>query len=223
MKSFELKRFNLKQNTSFTLRSHAQLSEALVAKAMVRQSIEFAQNKARQSYRFEARPAVNVSERIGQLVTQTILVSLMIMTPIAEAHAGATKPKKKRKVVEYVFESKPAAEAKPAATKTKVQKTNLDSSETKIVRTLKPVNGYENSADEKALEDDLENVPMRTIASVVTRPKRPIRADAGITADVLNEESASPSAAFPMSKPAPKIDSKSNLEDTDINLVEEYY
>lgn len=218
MKSFELKRFNLKQKNSFTLRSPATLSEALVATAMARESIAMAQKKAQQAYRFQTPASISPSlfERVGQLVTQTILVSLMIMTPIAEAHATAAKAKKKRKVVEYVFESKPASDSN-------VQKTRSESAETKIVRTLKPVNGYESSADEKALEDDLENVPMRTIASVTPRIKRPIRADAGITADVLNEESAPTAPAFPMSQPTKKIDSKSNLEETDINLVEEYY
>lgn len=217
MNSFELKRFNLKQTKSFTLRSHTSLSEALVASAMVRESIEMAQKQAQKAYRFQssAPTSVHIVERVGQLVTQTLLVSLMIMTPIAEAHATAAKTKKKRKVVEYVFESKPASEEKNKAP-------TQDSSETKIVRTLKPVNGYENTADEKAIEDDLENVPMRTIASVTPRMKRAIRPDAGITADVLNEEAAPAAPVFPMSKPK-KINSQSNLEETDINLVEEYY
>lgn len=194
--SFKIRRLNLEQKAKFTLRGHSTLSRSIIS-----------------TYQEKAPQYQQVTRFVRQPLGffQLFIVSLVVLTPVAQAQAKAKS--KKRRIVAITFDV-----AAPEAKAVKAPVTQ----DSKIVRSLKPVDRYaDSSVDQLIAEDTTDTIePLRTIASVKVRAKRPISADAAISDSFLDETPLEVNADIPM-RPREPVAETEMLEETDLAFAEE--
>lgn len=206
--TFKIRRLNLEHKAKFSLRGHASLSRSIIS------TYQEKTPQYQQVIRFKRQP-LSFFDVFAALVTRSLIVSLVVLTPVAHAHAKAKV--KKRKIVNITFD---AASPETAAVKAPVTQ------DSKIARSLKPVDRYaDDSADQDIADDTSAEVipfdvdPAQTIASVVLRPQGPISPEAAISDSFLDETPLQVNNDIPMRAVEAEPETEM-LEETDIAFVE---
>lgn len=209
--TFKIRRLNMEHKAEFALRGHANLSRSIIATY---------QEKApqyQQVIRFVRQPHT-IFDVMAALITRSLIVSLVVLTPVAQAHAKAKAKAKKRTIVAITFDAA-APTQEPAVRKARVTE------DSKISRTLRPVDRYaDDSADQVITEDTTDTVePLRTIASVQQprRAKGPISASAGISDSLLENTPLEQNTDIPSG--SVEFDNGQNFEEeSEIGLTADY-
>ncbi len=203
--AFTIRRLNLKHNVNFSLRSNQALSRSIIS--------TYKEKAPQQVFRFVRQP-MGLFEILVQLLTRSLIVSLVVLTPVAQAHAKA----KKRKIVAVTFDSPSFQD--PNAVKAPVTQ------DSKISRTLRPVDRYSDDSTDQAIAEDTGDdsssdvEPLRTVASVKVVKMGPVSAEAAVSDSFLDNTPLEQNVDIPTGS-AEYDNGQEFLEESTLSFVEE--